>query len=41
MKGDELREFISEDGHFSSIFDFQCRMANDGKHGGMIHIQLN
>ena len=22
MKGDELREFIGEDGHFSSIFDF-------------------
>ena len=33
MKGDELREFIGEDGHFSSIFDFSAACLSDGKHG--------
>jgi len=33
MKGDELREFIGENGHFSSIFDFSAACLSDGKHG--------
>ena len=33
MKGDELREFIGEDGHFSSIFDFSAACLSGGKHG--------
>ena len=33
MKDDELREFIGEDGHFSSIFDFSAACLSGGKHG--------
>lgn len=33
MKPDELPEFIGENGHFSSIFDFSVQCLSDGKHG--------
>lgn len=33
MKEDELTQFIGEDGHFSTIFDFSAHTLSDGKHG--------
>lgn len=33
MKEDELSEFIGEDGHFSTIFDFSAHSLSDGTHG--------
>lgn len=33
MKKDELSEFIGEDGHFSTIFDFSAHSLSDGEHG--------
>lgn len=33
MKEDELREFIGEDGHFSSMFDFSAHELTYGEHG--------
>lgn len=33
MKTDELPEFIGENGHFSTIFDFSAHCLSDGKHG--------
>ena len=33
MKEDELPEFIGENGHFSTIFDFSAHCLSDGKHG--------
>lgn len=33
MKADELSEFIGEDGHFSTIFDFSAHSLSDGAHG--------
>lgn len=33
MKGDELGEFIGENGHFSTIFDFSAACLSDGEHG--------
>ena len=33
MKADELPEFIGENGHFSTIFDFSAHCLSDGKHG--------
>lgn len=33
MKEDELPEFIGEDGHFSTIFDFSAHCLSDGEHG--------
>ena len=33
MKEEEMAEFIGEDGHFSTIFDFSAHMLSDGKHG--------
>lgn len=33
MKKDELSEFIGEDGHFSTIFDFSAHSLSDGAHG--------
>ena len=33
MKEDELREFIGEDGHFSSMFDFCAEEFCTGEHG--------
>ena len=33
MKEGELDEFIGEDGHFSTIFDFSAHSLSDGEHG--------
>ena len=33
MKEEELREFIGEDGHFSSMFDFSAHELTYGEHG--------
>lgn len=33
MKEDELREFIGEEGHFSSMFDFSAQELSLGEHG--------
>lgn len=33
MKADELPEFIGENGHFSTIFDFSAHCLRDGEHG--------
>ena len=33
MKADELPEFIGENGHFSTIFDFSAHCLSDGEHG--------
>lgn len=33
MKEDELTQFIGEDGHFSTIFDFSAHTLSDGEHG--------
>lgn len=33
MKKDELSEFIGEDGHFSTIFDFSAHSLSNGEHG--------
>ena len=33
MRKDELGEFIGEDGHFSTIFDFSAHCLSDGAHG--------
>ena len=33
MKPDELPEFIGENGHFSTIFDFSTHTLTDGEHG--------
>lgn len=33
MKEDELREFIGEDGHFSTMFDFSAHELTFGEHG--------
>ena len=33
MKEDELSEFIGENGHFSTIFDFSAHTLSDGEHG--------
>ena len=33
MKPDELPEFIGENGHFSTIFDFSAHTLTDGEHG--------
>ena len=33
MKPEELREFIGEDGHFSTMFDFSAHMLTYGEHG--------
>ena len=33
MKDDELREFIGEDGHFSTMFDFSAHMLAQGENG--------
>ncbi|MDO4262181.1 MAG: alpha-glucosidase [Eubacteriales bacterium] len=33
MKEEELREFIGEDGHFSSMFDFSQHLLTSGEHG--------
>lgn len=33
MKEDELREFIGEEGHFSSMFDFSAQELSFGEHG--------
>lgn len=33
MKKGELAEFIGEDGHFSTIFDFSAHSLSDGEHG--------
>lgn len=33
MKEDELLEFIGEDGHFSTMFDFSAHMLGFGEHG--------
>lgn len=33
MKDDELVEFIGEDGHFSTMFDFSAHILTEGEHG--------
>ena len=33
MKEGELPQFIGEDGHFSTIFDFSAHSLSDGEHG--------
>ncbi|MCI8292559.1 MAG: alpha-glucosidase [Hespellia sp.] len=33
MRDEELAEFIGEDGHFSTIFDFCAHNLSDGEHG--------
>ena len=33
MKENELEEFIGEDGHFSSMFDFSAHMLAQGENG--------
>lgn len=33
MKEGELKQFIGEDGHFSTIFDFSVHCLSDGEHG--------
>lgn len=33
MKEDELRDFVGEKGHFSTMFDFSAHMLTDGEHG--------
>ena len=33
MKEDELLEFIGEDGHFSTMFDFSAHVLTFGEHG--------
>lgn len=33
MKEDELSDFIGENGHFSTIFDFSAHMLSEGEHG--------
>lgn len=33
MKQEELLEFIGENGHFSTMFDFSAHMLNFGRHG--------
>lgn len=33
MKKDELADFIGENGHFSTIFDFSAHSLSDGAHG--------
>ena len=33
MKPEELPEFIGENGHFSTIFDFCAQCLSDGEHG--------
>ena len=33
MKEDEMTEFIGDNGHFSTIFDFSAHMLSGGKHG--------
>lgn len=33
MKEGELKQFIGEDGHFSTIFDFSAHCLSDGEHG--------
>ena len=33
MKADEFPEFIGENGHFSTIFDFSAHCLSDGEHG--------
>ena len=33
MKEDELADFIGENGHFSTIFDFSAHILSEGEHG--------
>ena len=33
MKEDELREFVGENGHFSTMFDFSAQTLTEGEHG--------
>ncbi len=33
MKEDELREFVGENGHFSTMFDFSAQSLTEGEHG--------
>ena len=33
MKEDELREFIGDDGHFSTMFDFSAAVLSEGDKG--------
>ena len=33
MKADELGQFIGDNGHFSTIFDFCAHSLSDGAHG--------
>lgn len=33
MKKDELEQFIGEDGHFSTMFDFSAHSLSEGEHG--------
>ena len=33
MHKDELSQFIGENGHFSTIFDFSAHALSDGAHG--------
>lgn len=33
MKEEELKEFVGDQGHFSTMFDFSAHMLTDGRHG--------
>ncbi len=33
MKEEELKEFVGENGHFSTMFDFSAHMLTNGEHG--------
>ncbi|MFQ9639357.1 MAG: hypothetical protein ACLR0F_22410 [Eisenbergiella sp.] len=35
MKEDELREFIGDDGHFSTMFDFSAAVLSEGDMDGI------
>ena len=37
---EDLPDFIGENGHFSTIFDFSAHMLSDGKHDGTMRHQF-
>ena len=40
MHKDERSQFIGENGHFSTIFDFSAHTLSDGAHAGTMHLIL-
>ena len=41
MKEDELPQFIGEEGHFSTIFDFSAHSLSDGEHGWYDAVEMD